>query len=99
MIKYEITFYKKDLMVFISHLDLMTLFKRSIRRAKLPFVLTGGFTPRIKISMPQALKLGTESENEKMILFLEKEVEPLEIQNLINKELPSGIEITQALKI
>lgn len=94
-IKYTATFYKKGEMVYISHLDLMTLFRRAIRRASLPFFLTGGFTPRVKISMPKALKLGTESESEEVSIWLMEEIEPEKIMNDINGELPEGIKISE----
>ncbi|HPN72615.1 MAG TPA: DUF2344 domain-containing protein, partial [Candidatus Omnitrophota bacterium] len=42
--RYNAVFCKKGDMVYISHLDLMTLFRRAIRRAGLPFFLTGGFS-------------------------------------------------------
>ena len=82
-------------MVYISHLDLMTLLRRAIRRAQLPFVLTGGFTPRVKISIPEALKLGTESENEHVSIWFEEEVDPGKIMKDINSELPDGIKISE----
>lgn len=85
-------------MVYISHLDLMTLFRRAVRRADLPFVLSEGFTPRVRISMPMALKLGRESEAEEMALWLSGEMPPEEIQNAINRELPEGIRIRAVSK-
>ena len=91
--KYDAIFEKKGNMVFISHLDLMTLFRRAVRRADLPFVLTGGFTPRVRISMPMALKMGRESDNEKMSLWFTREMEAEEIKEALNAQLPEGIKI------
>jgi len=82
-------------MVYISHLDLMTLFRRSIRRASLSFVLTAGFTPRVKISIPKALKLGRESDNEEMGLWLTEEKPARDVMKSINHELPEGVRITE----
>ncbi|MFH1799012.1 MAG: TIGR03936 family radical SAM-associated protein [Candidatus Omnitrophota bacterium] len=95
VIKYDAVFEKKGDMVYISHLDLMTLFRRAIRRSGLPFVITGGFTPRVKISIPKALKLGRESENESANLWL-SEIKPVdEIRDAVNREMPEGIRITE----
>ena len=80
-------------MVYISHLDVMTLFRRAVRRARLPFVLSNGFSPRVKISIPKALKLGIESKREEMFITLKDELSTENIKNLINDELPSGINI------
>jgi len=98
MVVYNAIFFKKGDMVYISHLDLMTLFRRAIRRADLPFVLTAGFTPRIKISMPKALGLGKESGSEQMKFRLIEEKEPSELIELLNRELPEGIGITEITK-
>ena len=97
MIKYDATFEKKGDMVYISHLDLMTLMRRAIRRAGLPFVLTGGFSPRVKISMPKALKLGWESDREEMSFWLreEKRERPENIAETINRQLPEGVRMLE----
>jgi radical SAM-linked protein len=92
-IKYQLTFCKKGDMVYISHLDLMKLFRRAVRRTGLPFFLTEGFTPRVKLSMPRALKLGAESEQEEMALWLTDRVSGDKIKQDINSQLPEGIKI------
>jgi len=94
MFKYDVTFEKKGKMVYISHLDLMLLFRRAIRRSKLPFVLTNGFSPRVKISIPKALKLGKESLNEEMSLWLTENMPQNVIIKTINAELPKGIRLS-----
>lgn len=97
-VRYSAKFYKKGDLVYISHLDLMRLFRRAIRRADLPFVLTGGFTPRVKISMPRALKLGKESDSEEFEFWLVEEREPAALKEALNGELPEGVKITELNK-
>jgi len=94
MIEYRTVFQKKDQLIYISHLDLMTLMRRAIRRADLPFVLTKGFTPRVKINVPKALKLGISSSNEEMTIWLTENIKDADVVDVINKELPEGIKIT-----
>ncbi|MFH1552717.1 MAG: TIGR03936 family radical SAM-associated protein [Candidatus Omnitrophota bacterium] len=98
MIRYDAIFEKKGAMVYISHLDLMTLFRRAMRRADLPYVLTRGFTPRVKISIPRALKLGRASDKEEMSLWLSGDRDEKEIAEAINRQLPEGIRILEILK-
>jgi len=93
-IKYNVVFSKMGDMVYISHLDLMTLFRRSIRRADLPFVLTEGFTPRVKISIPRALKLGRASEEESMSFWLTEKLPEEKAAAAINAELPEGVRLS-----
>ncbi len=95
-LKYVVEFEKKGDMVYISHLDLMTLFRRSMRRADLPFVLTKGFTPRVKISLPRALKLGVSSDSEEAWFWLTEKIGTEKFLSAINKQLPEGISILKA---
>ena len=97
-VKYNAVFEKKGDLVYISHLDLMTLFRRAIRRTSLPFVISQGFTPRVKISMPMALKLGVESLSEEMFLWMTEETDPSLIVKEINGQLPEGVKLSEAQK-
>lgn len=83
-------------MRFISHLDLIRLFQRAFRRAGLPVMITKGFTPRLKVSIVRALKLGVESGNEEAVVCMDKPVEAKDFMERINKELPDGVRVTGA---
>ncbi|MGL5061146.1 MAG: TIGR03936 family radical SAM-associated protein, partial [Microcoleus sp.] len=51
-------------MALVSHLDLVRLFDRAVRRADLPISYTGGFHPSPRISLANALPLGFSSIGE-----------------------------------
>ncbi|MBD3379492.1 MAG: DUF2344 domain-containing protein [Candidatus Omnitrophica bacterium] len=93
--KYRAVFSKKGEAVYISHLDVMTLFRRAIRRMGLPFVLTKGFTPRVKISIPRALKLGAESSAEEAFLFFRSGQEEKALMEGLTAQFPDGMEVTE----
>jgi len=80
-------------MKYISHLDLMRTFTRAMRRAGLPLKITEGFNPHPKLSIKRALKLGLESENEEASIVLNEFVNPQEFKDILQKNLPQGIEI------
>lgn len=86
-------------MRFISHLDLMRLFQRALRRADLPVTLTNGFNPHLKISINRALKLGVQSLDETLTVHMSKAVEPALFVELLNKNLPQGVRIVKAQEI
>lgn len=86
-------FSKKGMMRYISHLDLMRLFMRALRRAGLPIKLSEGFSPHPKLSIKRALKLGVESENEEASILLKEEIKSDEFKNRLQRQLPEGIEI------
>lgn len=80
-------------MRFISHLDLMRLFQRAMRRALLPVTITKGFSPHLKISMAKALKLGVESDSEELTVSMSVDCSPAIFTESLNKNLPDGIRI------
>jgi radical SAM-linked protein len=88
-----VTFSKKGLMRFISHLDLMRLFQRALRRADLPIAFTCGFSPHPKMSFKKALKLGVESETEEASFYLEGWMNTEEFKMRLQGQLPDGITI------
>ena len=93
MYKVNFNFSKMGLMRYISHLDLMRLFMRAARRAKLPLKMTEGFSPHPKLSLKRALKLGAESDNEEASIVLRFPVEPEDFKSRLQRQLPEGIRI------
>ncbi|MBP7216937.1 MAG: TIGR03936 family radical SAM-associated protein [Candidatus Omnitrophica bacterium] len=93
MYKIKFIFAKKRQLKFISHLDLMRLFMRALRRADLPVKITEGFNPHPKISIPKALKLGLESEHEEAEFSLVEYISEQEFQDRLQCQLPDGIEL------
>ena len=93
MYKVNFIFTKKGTLRFISHLDLMRLFMRALRRAELPLKMTEGFSPHPKFSIKRALKLGLESDNEEASIILKELIAPEEFKNRLQQQLPEGINI------
>jgi len=93
MYKVNFIFSKTGLMRYISHLDLMRLFMRAMRRADLPLKMSEGFSPHPKLSFRRALKLGVESQAEEASIVLKFPVAPEDFKNRLQKQLPEGIEV------
>ncbi|MBU1999340.1 MAG: TIGR03936 family radical SAM-associated protein [Candidatus Omnitrophota bacterium] len=87
----EFVFSKTGKMKYISHLDLMRLFMRALRRAELPVMISQGFNPHPKISLQNALKLGAESDNELAKVVLHRLVAGADFQERLQSQLPQGI--------
>jgi radical SAM-linked protein len=96
MVKMSFSFTKRGAMRFISHLDLMRLFMRALRRAQIPLKMTQGFSPHPKLSIRRALKLGVESDQEDASIVLAEGLEPVEFRKRLNEQLPEGIEVKDA---
>ncbi|MFC1674358.1 TIGR03936 family radical SAM-associated protein [Candidatus Omnitrophota bacterium] len=91
MYKVRFFFTKKGMIRYISHLDLMRLFTRAMRRADLPLKMTQGYSPHPKFSIKRALKLGLESDNEEASIVLQEAVNPDEFKDRLQTQLPEGI--------
>lgn len=85
-------------MRYISHLDIIRLFQRAVRRAGLPVSLSQGFTPHYKIGFSNALKLGLESEAEKALFSIDGWIGEQEFKDRINEKLPEGVRIISCIK-
>ncbi len=99
MHKINFQFTKKGTMKFISHLDLMRLFMRAVRRAGLPIKMTEGFSPHPKISFKRALKLGVESDNEEATFVFKEYISPDDFKQKLQEQLPQGIIIKNVIAI
>jgi len=92
-------FHKKGDMVFISHLDLVRVFERAIRRANIPVGYTQGFNPRPMMSFATALSLGVASDGEYMDIQLSEELDADSFTDRLNNVLPEGLKVIKSLVI
>jgi len=97
-VKLEAVFCKKGVMRYVSHLDIVRLFQRAVRRANLPVSLSQGFTPHYKIGFSNALKLGLESEAENAVFSIDGWIGEQEFKDRINEKLPVGVKIISCKK-
>jgi len=94
MAKYLLTFEKKDMMKYLSHLDLLRLFKRAFRSAEVNLLFSEGFNPHPRMAFGQPLSLGYESLEEWLEIETEDDLKLDFVQDKINQYLPPGIQIT-----
>jgi radical SAM-linked protein len=72
--RFRVWFRKGERVRYISHLDVLRSWERSIRRAELPLSYSQGFTPHPKIAFASPLPLGFVSEAEIMDVTLDERV-------------------------
>lgn len=82
-------------MRFLSHLDLIRLFDRAVRRAALPISFTGGYHPGPRISPANALSLGATSSGEIVDFELTQSMDGNEFREKLAAQLPEEIPIYQ----
>ena len=95
MQRLRVRFARGEEVKFISHLDLMRLWQRALRRAGMPLVYSEGFNPHPRISLAAPLPIGVTSEAELMDVQVHKWVSPHFFTGALSQQLPAGIEIRQ----
>ncbi len=84
---------------YISHLDLMRLWERALRRAGMPIAYSQGFNPRPRLSLAAPLPIGVTSDGELMDVFLERRASLSFFTKAVGAQLPSGIKIVDVREI
>ena len=82
----RVRFSKGARLRFISHLDVLRSWERSIRRAGLPLAYSQGFTPHPKLAFASPLPLGFTAEREIMDITLSESVTPEELASRLAAE-------------
>ena len=84
---------------YISHLDLMRLWERALRRAVIPMAYSEGFNPRPRLSFGSPLAVGTTSDSELLDISLEQRISPHHLMANVTKQLPNGIAIYEVQEV
>ncbi len=89
-------FTKLGYLKFISHLDLVDLFQRTLFQNKVDVKFSEGFNPHPRMSIAYPLPLGIESNSEYMEIYLNSRIDLKDFLIKMNERLPQGIKIVEA---
>ncbi|AGF50976.1 sll1084 [Synechocystis sp. PCC 6803] len=95
----RVWFGKQNSMALVSHLDLVRLFDRAMRRTGLPIAFTGGFHPGPRISIANALPLGSSSSGEIVDFDLTEMLDPGEFRQRLAAVLPVDLPVYQVEEV
>lgn len=84
---------------WISHLDLMRLFERALRRAAVPVAFSQGFNPRPAVEFGAPLALGITSLTEMVDVYLGERLELEDYLARLNTALPPEVQLTSAWEV
>lgn len=93
VLRFRIWLGKQGEMAFMSHLDLMRLFDRAVRRAALPIAFTGGFHPSPRIVPANALPLGVTSSGEIVDFELTEMLDIEVFRSKLSAQFPADLPI------
>jgi len=86
-------------LALISHLDLLRLFDRVLRRAALPISFSGGFHPSPRMAIAMALPLGVTSSGEIIDFELTQTVNLEEFKQKLSQQLPANLPIYKVAEV
>ncbi len=91
---YRIDYSRVDEARYLGHLELIQVFYRVLRRARLPLNFSHGFNPGPKVTFSPALPVGTESLAEYLYVDLKEPLPDLAaMKDSLNSFLPIGLTV------
>ncbi len=84
---------------FLSHLELVNAWVRTLRRARTPLSYSQGFHAHPKVTFATAPPVGEESLGDYMDVVLKERVEPNELLQRIRATLPEGFRAFEAEEV
>jgi radical SAM-linked protein len=95
----RITFSRGEAVKYIAHLDLVRLWERIVRRARVPVSYSATELARPKLSLAAPLAVGLTSEGELLDLFLDARLPLVPLAKRLALECPAGIVINQIVEV
>ena len=95
----RIRFAKVGSMALLSHLDLLRMLERALRRSGLPISFTGGFHPLPRIQIALALPLGAYAHGEWMDLEFSQPLNPDHLLQTLQPLLPTDMRLLQVEQV
>ncbi len=95
----RIRFSKVGPMRLLSHLEMLNLFSRAVKRAGIPIRYSSGFHPHPKFSFATALSVGIESVAEYLDMEVSAGYGAARVREKLNPALPDGMQVLEAVEI
>ncbi len=97
MERLSFSFARKPDLAYISHLDMMRLLLRALRRSGLPLSYSQGYNPHPRLTLALPLPLGVTASEEYGEVFFSEAVGPEIFIESLNRQLPPALELKGAL--
>ena len=91
----RVRFAKTGEMALLSHLDLVRMLERALRRSQLPVSFTGGLPPLPRLQLALALPLGAEADSDWLDLSFTEVVQPEQLMDRLAPLLPEGFALLE----
>ncbi|MFQ5592116.1 MAG: TIGR03936 family radical SAM-associated protein [Phycisphaerae bacterium] len=84
---------------FISHHDVLRMFRRALARASVPIRFSEGFNPHPRMMIPLPRPVGVASEVETIVLELSREVDLYDALQRLRQEMPAGVRLLNGRRL
>jgi radical SAM-linked protein len=95
----RITFGRAEPAKYVTHLDLMRLWERLLRRAGLPVSYSASQPPRPRLALAAPLAVGVISDGELLDVFLDTRLPLAHLARRLALECPAGITVNEVQEI
>lgn len=96
LFRLRVTFRETGRLAMLSHLELARALERAVRRAGLPYAVSQGFSPHMRIAFGAALPVGVGGTSEFFDLFLTDYVPPAKALVALQAASPADLMPTEA---
>lgn len=95
LFRLRVVFRKAGRLALLSHLEVARALERAVRRAGLPFAVSQGFSPHMRIAFGAALPVGVGGEREFYDLFLTRYVAPAKCLEALRAASPDDLMVLE----
>ena len=95
----RVTFCRGEQVKYITHLDLMRVWERALRRAGIELAYSEGYNPRPRLSLAAPLPVGVTSSGELMDVYLSSRVRPQDFIRTVSKQVPEGLAVRDVWEV
>lgn len=91
--RFRVAFKKVGSIALASHLDIMRMFDRLLRKASIPMSFSGKFSPHARMISTAALPFGATADEEIIDFILRKEMDEADFRARFEEHLPQGLSL------
>lgn len=91
LFRLRVEYAKKGRLAYLGHLEVIHTIERIVRRAGLPYAVTQGFSPHMRVGFSSALPVGTASRSEWYDLFMTELVDPADALERLKAASPEDL--------
>ena len=95
----RLTFARDDAARYLTHLDVMRMWERVLKRAALPVAYSEGFSPRPRIAIAVPLAVGMTSDCELLEMIMLERVPLQRFHDAVPPQLPAGFRLRDVQEV